>query len=114
VRQRRLGLCSSPGPTATAEVASDMAERHAGPLPPEACWQALDYSAFVHRRGPELRLHRCACLRMALELFKPFIYSKLALYGMASAIKGRQAHGREVAAEVGTSCRRPPRASCAG
>jgi DNA-directed RNA polymerase subunit beta' len=38
--------------------------------------------------GPELRLHECGLpKKMALELFKPFIYSKLELYGMATTIK---------------------------
>ena len=38
--------------------------------------------------GPELKLHQCGLpKKMALELFKPFIYSKLELYGMASTIK---------------------------
>jgi DNA-directed RNA polymerase subunit beta' len=38
--------------------------------------------------GPELLLHQCGLpKKMALELFKPFIYSKLELYGMASTIK---------------------------
>jgi hypothetical protein len=38
--------------------------------------------------GPELKLHQCGLpKKMALELFKPFIYSKLELYNMASTIK---------------------------
>src|SRR3546814_585200 len=38
--------------------------------------------------GPELKLHQCGLpKKMALELFKPFIYHKLELYGMASTIK---------------------------
>ena len=38
--------------------------------------------------GPELKLHECGLpKKMALELFKPFIYSKLELYGMATTIK---------------------------
>ncbi len=38
--------------------------------------------------GPELKLHQCGLpKKMALELFKPFIYSKLELYGMAPTIK---------------------------
>ncbi|HBM13922.1 MAG TPA: DNA-directed RNA polymerase subunit beta', partial [Rhodospirillaceae bacterium] len=38
--------------------------------------------------GPELMLHQCGLpKKMALELFKPFIYSKLETYGMASTIK---------------------------
>ena len=38
--------------------------------------------------GPELKLHQCGLpKKMALELFKPFIYSKLELYGLASTVK---------------------------
>src|SRR5205814_8886971 len=38
--------------------------------------------------GPTLRLHQCGLpKRMALELFKPFIYSKLQWRGIASTIK---------------------------
>ena len=38
--------------------------------------------------GPELKLHECGLpKKMALELFKPFIYSKLEIYGMATTIK---------------------------
>ena len=38
--------------------------------------------------GPELLLHQCGLpKKMALELFKPFIYSKLERYGHAAAIK---------------------------
>ena len=38
--------------------------------------------------GPELKLHECGIpKKMALELFKPFIYSKLETYGFATSIK---------------------------
>jgi len=38
--------------------------------------------------GPELKLHQCGLpKKMALELFKPFIYSKLELYSLASTVK---------------------------
>ena len=49
----------------------------------------VDYSGrSVIVVGPELRLHECGLpKKMALELFKPFIYSKLELYGLASTIK---------------------------
>ena len=49
----------------------------------------VDYSGrSVIVVGPELKLHQCGLpKKMALELFKPFIYSKLELYGMASTIK---------------------------
>ena len=49
----------------------------------------VDYSGrSVIVVGPELMLHQCGLpKKMALELFKPFIYSKLELYGMATTIK---------------------------
>ena len=38
--------------------------------------------------GPELKLHQCGVpKKMALELFKPFIYSKLEIRGLATTIK---------------------------
>ncbi len=38
--------------------------------------------------GPYLRLHQCGLpKKMALELFKPFIYGKLELRGTATTIK---------------------------
>jgi DNA-directed RNA polymerase beta' subunit len=38
--------------------------------------------------GPELKLHQCGLpKKMALELFKPFIYSRLERYGLANTIK---------------------------
>ena len=51
-------------------------------------WQ-IDYSGrSVIVVGPELKLHQCGLpKKMALELYKPFIYSKLELYGLASTIK---------------------------
>ncbi len=49
----------------------------------------VDYSGrSVITVGPTLRLHQCGLpKKMALELFKPFIYSKLQSLGYASTIK---------------------------
>src|SRR5688572_10817908 len=49
----------------------------------------VDYSGrSVIVTGPELKLHQCGLpKKMALELFKPFIYSRLDLYGKAQTIK---------------------------
>src|ERR671935_826436 len=49
----------------------------------------VDYSGrSVIVVGPELKLHQCGLpKKMALELFKPFIYSRLQAYGMANTIK---------------------------
>lgn len=49
----------------------------------------VDYSGrSVIVVGPELKLHQCGLpKKMALELFKPFIYARLEKYGMAGTIK---------------------------
>ena len=49
----------------------------------------MDYSGrSVITVGPELKLHQCGLpKRMALELFKPFIYAKLEEQGKAATIK---------------------------
>ncbi|CAL7963721.1 RNA polymerase subunit beta' [Alphaproteobacteria bacterium] len=49
----------------------------------------VDYSGrSVIVVGPELKLHQCGLpKKMALELFKPFIYSKLEAYGISSTLK---------------------------
>jgi len=49
----------------------------------------VDYSGrSVIVVGPELMLHQCGLpKKMALELFKPFIYNKLESYGFASTLK---------------------------
>ena len=49
----------------------------------------VDYSGrSVIVVGPELKLHQCGLpKKMALELFKPFIYARLEKYGLASTIK---------------------------
>ncbi len=50
----------------------------------------VDYSGrSVIVVGPELKLHQCGLPKtMALELFKPFIYHKLEIRGLATTIKG--------------------------
>ena len=49
----------------------------------------VDYSGrSVIIVGPELKLHQCGLPKyMALELFKPFVYAKLELYGIAPTLK---------------------------
>jgi DNA-directed RNA polymerase subunit beta-beta' len=49
----------------------------------------VDYSGrSVIVVGPELKLHQCGLpKKMALELFRPFVYSKLEKYGLASNLK---------------------------
>ncbi|MGA0394597.1 MAG: DNA-directed RNA polymerase subunit beta', partial [Rhodospirillales bacterium] len=68
---------------------SDMLKGKQGRFRQNLLGKRVDYSGrSVIVVGPELLLHQCGLpKKMALELFKPFIYSKLELYGMATTIK---------------------------
>jgi DNA-directed RNA polymerase subunit beta' len=68
---------------------SDMLKGKQGRFRQNLLGKRVDYSGrSVIVVGPELLLHQCGLpKKMALELFKPFIYSKLELYGLASTIK---------------------------
>src|SRR6266403_941800 len=68
---------------------ADMPKGKQGRFRQNLLGKRVDYSGrSVIVVGPELRLHQCGLpKKMALELFKPFIYAKLELYGLASTIK---------------------------
>ena len=68
---------------------SDMLKGKQGRFRQNLLGKRVDYSGrSVIVVGPELRLHQCGLpKKMALELFKPFIYSRLEAYGMAPTIK---------------------------
>ncbi len=68
---------------------ADMLKGKQGRFRQNLLGKRVDYSGrSVIVVGPELKLHECGLpKKMALELFKPFIYSKLELYGMATTIK---------------------------
>ena len=68
---------------------SDMLKGKQGRFRQNLLGKRVDYSGrSVIVVGPELKLHQCGLpKKMALELFKPFIYSKLELYAMATTIK---------------------------
>ncbi len=68
---------------------SDMLKGKQGRFRQNLLGKRVDYSGrSVIVVGPELKLHQCGLPKtMALELFKPFIYSKLELYGMAPTLK---------------------------
>ncbi len=68
---------------------SDMLKGKQGRFRQNLLGKRVDYSGrSVIVVGPELKLHQCGLpKKMALELFKPFIYSKLELYGYATTIK---------------------------
>ncbi len=68
---------------------SDMLKGKQGRFRQNLLGKRVDYSGrSVIIVGPELKLHQCGLpKRMALELFKPFVYSRLELKGMAATIK---------------------------
>ena len=68
---------------------SDMLKGKQGRFRQNLLGKRVDYSGrSVIVVGPELKLHQCGLpKKMALELFKPFIYSKLELYGHSNTIK---------------------------
>jgi DNA-directed RNA polymerase subunit beta' len=68
---------------------SDMLKGKQGRFRQNLLGKRVDYSGrSVIVVGPELKLHQCGIpKKMALELFKPFIYAKLELYGYATTIK---------------------------
>ena len=68
---------------------SDMLKGKQGRFRQNLLGKRVDYSGrSVIVVGPELKLHQCGLpKKMALELFKPFIYQKLELYGMATTVK---------------------------
>ncbi|MBD5405931.1 DNA-directed RNA polymerase subunit beta' [bacterium] len=68
---------------------ADMLKGKSGRFRQNLLGKRVDYSGrSVIVSGPMLKLHQCGLpKRMALELFKPFIYSKLEFYGHANTIK---------------------------
>ena len=93
---------------------SDMLKGKQGRFRQNLLGKRVDYSGrSVIVVGPELKLHQCGLpKKMALELFKPFIYSKLELYGMASTIKAaKRMVGEGAAGGLGHPRGGHPRAS---
>jgi DNA-directed RNA polymerase subunit beta' len=68
---------------------ADMIKGKQGRFRQNLLGKRVDYSGrSVIVVGPTLRLHQCGLpKKMALELFKPFIYSQLELRGLATTIK---------------------------
>ena len=68
---------------------SDFLKGKQGRLRQNLLGKRVDYSGrSVIVSGPELKLHQCGLPKeMALELFKPFILSKLRLYGKVATIR---------------------------
>ncbi len=68
---------------------ADMLKGKQGRFRQNLLGKRVDYSGrSVIVVGPELKLHQCGLpKKMALELFKPFIYSRLDAKGLASTVK---------------------------
>src|SRR6202041_1093576 len=68
---------------------SDMLKGKQGPFRQNLLGKRVDYSGrSVIVVGPELKLHQCGLpKKMALELFKPFIYSRLDAKGLSATVK---------------------------
>ena len=68
---------------------SDFLKGKQGRLRQNLLGKRVDYSGrSVIVSGPELKLHQCGLPKeMALELFKPFVLSKLRLYGKVATIR---------------------------
>ncbi len=78
---------------------ADMIKGKGGRFRQNLLGKRVDYSGrSVIVVGPQLKLHQCGLpKKMALELFKPFIFSKLEIMGIASTIKAAK---REVEDET--------------
>ncbi|MEE9318538.1 MAG: DNA-directed RNA polymerase subunit beta' [Rhodospirillales bacterium] len=85
----RRGRAITGANTRPLKSLSDMLKGKQGRFRQNLLGKRVDYSGrSVIVVGPELKLHQCGLpKKMALELFKPFIYAKLELYGMATTIK---------------------------
>ena len=78
---------------------ADMIKGKGGRFRQNLLGKRVDYSGrSVIVVGPQLKLHQCGLpKKMALELFKPFIFHKLEIQGIATTIKAAK---REVEAET--------------
>ena len=81
---------------------SDMLKGKQGRFRQNLLGKRVDYSGrSVIVVGPELKLHQCGLpKKMALELFKPFIYNKLEARGYVSTIKSAKKMVEKEAPEV--------------
>jgi len=81
---------------------SDMLKGKQGRFRQNLLGKRVDYSGrSVIVVGPELRLHQCGLpKRMAIELFKPFIYNKLEEKGLVTTIKSAKKMVEKEAPEV--------------
>jgi len=75
---------------------ADMIKGKGGRFRQNLLGKRVDYSGrSVIVVGPQLKLHQCGLpKKMALELFKPFIFHKLEVLGLATTIKAGKKNGR--------------------
>jgi len=93
---------------------SRQCSRAAGPVPPEPARQARSttQAAPVIVAGPYLKLHQCGLPKlMALELFKPFIMSRLVERKSVQNIKAAKKYVDSMVPEVWTCSRRSSRST---
>jgi DNA-directed RNA polymerase subunit beta' len=81
---------------------ADMIKGKGGRFRQNLLGKRVDYSGrSVIVVGPQLKLHQCGLpKKMALELFKPFIFNKLELLGLATTIKAAKRLVEQEVAEV--------------
>jgi DNA-directed RNA polymerase subunit beta' len=81
---------------------ADMIKGKGGRFRQNLLGKRVDYSGrSVIVTGPQLKLHQCGLpKKMALELFKPFIFNKLELKGLATTIKAAKKRVEEEGPEV--------------
>tara|TARA_B100000035_G_scaffold314791_1_gene332286 strand:+ start:4308 stop:8603 length:4296 start_codon:yes stop_codon:yes gene_type:complete len=81
---------------------ADMIKGKGGRFRQNLLGKRVDYSGrSVIVAGPQLKLHQCGLpKKMALELFKPFIFNKLELLGLATTIKAAKKKVEEEGPEV--------------
>ncbi len=81
---------------------ADMIKGKGGRFRQNLLGKRVDYSGrSVIVTGPQLKLHQCGLpKKMALELFKPFIFNKLEMLGLATTIKAAKKKVEEEGPEV--------------
>ena len=81
---------------------ADMIKGKGGRFRQNLLGRRVDYSGrSVIVVGPQLKLHQCGLpKKMALELFKPFIFNKLEMLGLATTIKAAKKKVEEEGPEV--------------
>lgn len=86
---RRSTLVNKAGAVGDKKSISDMLKGKQCRFRQHLLGKTVDYSGrSVIVVGPTLKLNQCGLpKRMALELFKPFVYSKLKMYGMSPTSK---------------------------